>query len=66
MRFLSGTYCELLSMNTLLLMYGFISGILIVLLTVYVCVICSIYKDYRKSGLTRKQATLAAWRMKNE
>ena len=53
-------------MNTLLLMYGFISGILIVLLTIYICVICSIYSDYRKSGLTCKQAILITWRMYGE
>jgi cbb3-type cytochrome oxidase subunit 3 len=53
-------------MSGLFLMYGFISGILAVLITVYICVICSIYNDYRKRGLTRKQATLATWAMKDE
>jgi hypothetical protein len=46
--------------------YGFIFGIFILLLTVYLFVLCNIYSDYRNLGMTRKQAALATWSMKNE
>jgi hypothetical protein len=46
--------------------YGLIFGIIILLLTVYLFVICNIYCDYRNLGMTRKQAIKATWRMQNE
>jgi hypothetical protein len=46
--------------------YGFIFGIFILLLTVYLFVLCNIYCDYRNLGMTRKQAILSTWRMYGE
>lgn len=47
-------------------MFGFIFGIFILLLTVYLFVLCNMYCDYRNLGMTRKQAALATWSMKDE
>ena len=53
-------------MTGLFLLYGIITGILTVLVTVYTCTCVSLYRYYRKHGLTPKQAMLSVWRMYDE
>jgi hypothetical protein len=53
-------------MSQLYFMYSLIFGIVIVLLAYYLLTIACIYCEYRKCGLTRKQAILSVWRMQNE
>ena len=53
-------------MTGLFLMYAFITGLVTVLVTLYALTFCEMYLNYRKLGMTRKQAILATWRMQNE
>ena len=53
-------------MTTLFLMYAFITGLVTVLLTLYVLTFLDLYLYYRKIGMTRKQAIKATWRMCDE
>ena len=53
-------------MTGLFLLYGIITGMLAVLVTVYTGTAYMLYRYYRNHGMTRKQAFLSMWRMYGE